>query len=148
MQSETLSNKVLLRRTSQAARVIVVVLATFILPKSTAAAQQSAPMSGQPPVVGVTTRQFVQRIDIRSKRLASRTPTSLRDSTSIRPIIIGVVLGGAVGALVGHEIAGAPQSCPTSPNHTCGNAKLGTVGFAVSGALIGGIAGFLITRWR
>lgn len=71
---------------------------------------------------------------------ASATTSTLR----LRPILVGIALGGVAGAVIGHEIGGGPRSCPTSPGYSCGTPTIGTFSGAVLGLVLGGAVGALI----
>lgn len=149
MLRNSFQTRTLHARTVRATNATFLVIAATCLAEPKAAAQQTGSMSKQSAALGISSPRVVQPTDIQTQRTGSAAAVSnTRRSASVRPIIIGVVLGGAVGAFVGHEVVGAPQSCPTSPGDSCGNSRLGTTGFAVSGALIGGLAAALLTKLR
>ncbi len=62
---------------------------------------------------------------------------------SFRPVLFGAGLGGAIGALIGHELGGT-RSCPTAPDYACGQPAIGTAGGAAIGIALGATVGAVI----
>ncbi len=136
-------------RTARAAKTILLVIGALFVANTSAAAQQTRYALSRSATLDASSSRATTADGIQGRRLAVSVASASRSAASIRPIIFGVVLGTIAGAYVGHEIVGARQSCPTSPGSSCGNNQtLSTIGFAVSGALVGGVTGALITRSR
>ena len=134
-----------MKRLSRVAKASAIVLAVLFMASTSAAAQQTrSEFAQQPTRLEAMTRQASP-----DRASSPRLRVSVAPASRRRHVIVGALLGAIAGAYVGHEIVGAPQSCPTTPGSSCGhNRTLATVGLGVSGAVIGGPTGALVSRWR
>ncbi len=148
MRKLFLGKNVSLHRAIQGSRVILIVILGIVLPCAAAKAQQPDSTGKASTSFPITSLSVVQMTGYPQKPAVLPAETDRRHSSSVRPIIIGAVIGGALGAFIGHETVGAPSSCATSPNYACDHNGFGTFGFALSGAFLGGLAGLVISRWH
>jgi len=145
MLTGSLRREASLERLGRAVKASLIVLAAlFMVSASTAAQQTRSGLTQRPTRLEMMSRQ--SSVDPAS---SPRLGGSVEPASRRRYVFVGALVGAIAGAYIGHEIVGAPQSCPATPGSSCGhNRTLATVGFGVSGAVIGGLTGALVSRWR
>lgn len=131
--------------------VILLVLASSASsPYTKAFGQGSAQPSKLRQVAPTLVPSFTLQPEGPSRRQMAWSDDTNSRRSSIRPVAIGVIVGGVLGSIAGHSMGTKGYSCPTAPGLSCkdpgspGNAVRG----ALTGAILGGVIGLLVTRLR
>lgn len=121
---------------------LLVLMAALFVPSTDLFSQESSPILRGAIAAGQTARPFLRSFRPSRERMIWSVRRSAARRT-LRPVILGTVLGAGLGAFVGHQVAGGQTTCPLSPDYPCTARGPGDISGAVSGALIGGLAGAL-----